>query len=154
MIRRLASAALAVALAGPAAAHPMPNSVLLLEIRPGMVELSASIPASELEAAGGVQASEVGRYLVRHATVTGADGHSWPPEVHGARSGERDGHRTLDATLLFKPRPGRSNRAAVLRYNAVTHRIASHYVLVYRRVEGALTPLGRLQSPETQLTLP
>lgn len=154
MSRRLASAVLAVALAGPAAAHPMPNSVLLVEIRPGMVELYASIPASELEAAGGAQASELGRYLIRHATVTGADGHAWPSETREARSGERDGHRTLDATLLFKPRPGMSDRAVVLRYDAVTDRIASHYVLVYRRVEGTLTPLGRLQSPETELTLP
>lgn len=153
-MRRLALAALALALAGPVAAHPMPNSVLVVQTQAGLVELSASIPLSELGAMGDVPASEAGRYIARHAVVTGADGRLWPSEVRETRPGERDGHQTVDAILRFTAPPGGSDRAAMLRYDAVTHSVASHYVLVYRKVGEALAPLGRLQSPATELKLP
>jgi hypothetical protein len=151
--------ALALALALPAvgaAAHPMPNSTVVVTSGAGGVEVSVAIPISELSAALGHpagDAAELARYLGDHAAVTGPDGRPWPAEVKAVGVDDSD-HPALAAILVFTPPTGASGKGVALRYDAVTHRVASHYVLVYRRNGDELTPLGRLQAPATTLKLP
>lgn len=164
--------ALAAAVAPPAVAcaHPMPNSTVLVEVLPGLARLSVSIPWSEMAAAlgklddgaGAIEAQLRG-YLPAHASIRGADGRAWTAEVSGISSGHEggdpsrgrsEGHPFLVAVLTFTPAAGASTQARTLRYDAVTHRVASHYVLVYRKVGEGKTPLGRLQAPTTELELP
>lgn len=153
-----------------ACAHPMPNSTVLVEVMPGLARLSVSIPWSEMAAAIGKFPDDAGAieaqlrsYLPAHASIRGADGQAWSAEVSGISSGHEggyssrersEGHPFLVAVLTFTPAAGASIEAKTLRYDAVTHRVASHYVLVYRKVGEGKTPLGRLQTPTTELQLP
>ena len=151
--------ALALAAGLPAAqarAHAMPKSTVVVQARLGAVELAVSIPLSELSAALGhePEAAEAGRYIAQHAGVTGADGRAWAAAVRDVHPDDVADHPVLAATLVFTPPAGASAKAVRLRYDAVSHRIASHYVLVYRRDGGALAPLGRLQPPAVTLGLP
>jgi hypothetical protein len=136
---------------GHAGAHAMPNSTLVVELLEGAVRLVATIPTSELAA---VLERDRGadRYVGDHADIVGADGRTWTAAV-GPVAAAR-GHPGVVVELLFRPPTGASTRAASLRYDAVNHRVASHHVLVYRRDGDALAPLGRLQSPVTELKLP
>lgn len=149
--------ALSLAAVAPRAeAHTMPNSTVVVLAQSGRVTLSVSIPVSELAAASGrdaVDRAETGDYLAAHVAVIGADGRAWTSTIVSLRADDGD-HPALAAMLAFAPTEGGSSRATSLRYDAVTHRIASHHVLVYRCVGEALVPLGRLQAPATTLRLP
>lgn len=170
-MRRRAILAFALAAAIPPArarAHAMPSSSVSVEILPASVRLAVLIPWSEMDAAlgslsGGAAEVEtkVRGYLLEHAVIRGADGRSWIGEFAGISSGHAGGlptsghgHPFLVAILNFTPAVGASAKATTLRYDAVNHRVASHYALVYRKVGEVLTPLGRLQSPATELKLP
>lgn len=136
-------------------AHPMPNTVLVMQIGSGRVEFVAYVPISELKAAThGEPAGAAGRYLLEHAEVIGADGRAWRKALGPVEPDTRDGLAVMTVTAIFLPPPGSAQKAAALRYDAVNHRIASHFVLVYRRVGEALVPLARLQMPTTDLPLP
>ena len=161
-MRNAAAAVLLAAslLGGRAHAHAMPNSTVEVSATASGFEAVVMIPISELEAALGhaVPRGASGRdalepYLRAHIAVMGADGRRWPMGImqQWADGGE---HPAVGLVLRF-PRPaGAALQGARLRYDAVTHRIASHYVLVYRRVGADLIPLGRLQTPDTVLKLP
>ena len=156
----LALALVAGAAAARAEAHAMPNSSVVVQSSPGAVGVKLSIPLSELSAALGHPLrqdaegrAELARYLKDHAAVVGKDGRAWAPEIR-ALGGEDSDHPALVATLVFAPPRGGAGQPASLRYDAVSHHIASHYVLVYRRSGGELRPLGRVQSPATVLRLP
>lgn len=155
---------LALALAVPAAhaaAHAMPNSTVVVEQASAKsVRLALAIPLSELAAALGRPAdtqadisAELFRYLKQHVSVVGADGQPWLAKFEDMASADGE-HLVIVIVLSFTPPPGASSSPASLRYDAVTHRVASHYALVYHRVGEKLIPLGRLQSPATTLKLP
>jgi hypothetical protein len=152
----LLAMALTLAASAPqAAAHPAPQSTVIVQVEAGAVELVAFVPITELKAAtDDAPAAEAGAYVARHAAVTGADGRAWPVEVRAVEPGERDAVAVMAVTLAFRPAAGATGRPQSLRYDAVNHRIASHHVRVYRRVGDEVIPLGRLQSPTSELALP
>jgi len=156
-MRALALAALLVMAAARAEAHAMPNSTVVIAPTPAGLAATVTIPLSELEAALGSRVSLDDRrpletYLRAHASVASADGRPW--RMTFERLAVEDGdHPALSLTLAFA-KPEGAAAAATLRYDAVNHRIASHNVLVYRRVGEDLVPLGRLQAPATTLRLP
>jgi len=141
--------------AAGAGAHPMPNSTVVLQAAPGSVTLDIAIPISELKAAtDGAPAGDVGLYVAKHAGVTGADGRAWRVEARDVRPDTRDGEAVMALTLVCTPSPEGSAKATTLRYDAVNHRIASHFVLIYRTDGERLTPLVRLQAPAAEVALP
>jgi hypothetical protein len=151
------AAALAASLAaGLASGHAMPNSTVVIASTFRGVEASVSIPLSELNAALGHAASpegsraELESYIRAHVAVAAADGRPWPTiRRMTAEGGE---HPALILQLAFA-RPSAAGPASLL-YDAVNHRIASHYVLIYRKGPfGGLRPLGRLQYPDAVLAL-
>ena len=155
---------LALALTSPAAhatAHAMPNSSVVVEqVSQQSVRLGLTIPLSELAVALGrpddARADvllDLPRYLNQHVGVVGADGQSWRARVESIAPADDD-HPVVAVMLNFTPPTAASAPPASLRYDVVTHRVASHYALVYRRVGDKLVPLGRLQSPVTTLKLP
>ena len=158
------AALLALALTGPAwraEAHAMPNSTVVVEQASSQaVRLSLTIPLSELAVAIGGPDNpradvlpELSRYLGKHVGVIGADGQSWLAKFEDMASADGE-HPVIVIVLSFTPPPGASALPASLRYDAVNHRVTSHYALVYRRAGDKLVPLGRLQSPATVLKLP
>ena len=157
-------ALLALALTVPAwraEAHAMPNSTVVVEqVSPQSVRLDLSIPLSELAVALGRADGapvdvllDLPRYLNQHVGVLGADGQPWIARIEDTGAADGD-HPAIAIKMSFGPPPGALARPASLRYDAVTHRVASHYALVYRRVGDQLVPLGRLQSPAITLNLP
>jgi hypothetical protein len=160
-MRALAASAFSAALlaASLAEAHAMPNSTVVIRPVAAGIDAAVSIPLSELQAAigGPVTVEGDGRaaleaYIRDHVAVTGADARPWSLRITRLElaGGEHP------ASLEFAPAPDAAPRAASLRYDAVNHRIASHYVLVWRRDAGpggALIPLGRLQFPVAVLPL-
>ncbi len=139
----------------------MPNSTVVVEqVSSQSVRLRLSIPLSELAAAIGRPVDsraegrpELSRYLTQHVAVVGADGEPWLAKL-GDLAGAEGDHPVIVIEMNFSPPPGASAPPVSLRYDTVTHRVASHYVLVYRRVGDKLVPLGRLQSPAITLNLP
>lgn len=137
----------------------MPHSTVTVQTGPQTVQVDLSVPVSELSAAQGVADDKVlaglARYLSEHVGVVGSDDRPWTMTLDRQRVGLADGDRpALLVALTFAPQPGAAPRAAALRYDVVNHRVASHYALVYRRLDTALVPLGRLQAPATTLSLP
>lgn len=137
--------------------HAMPNSTVVVASTWRGVDAAVVIPLSELAAAlGHAPSPEAGRaelegYVRAHVSLLSADGRAWPLSIRGmtATGGE---HPALALRLVFA-RPAAAKGPAVLHYDAVNHRIASHFVLVYRRGGfGGLQPLARLQFP--QVTAP
>lgn len=147
---------------GAAQAHAMPGSTMILHPIPAGFEATVSIPVSELQAALGAGVTTDGagrevleRYVRAHIAITGLDGRTWPMNVKDLQL--RDGEPpVLALAMAFARPPGAAPQKAHLRYDAVNHRVASHYVLVYLRgadPEGPLTPWGRLQFPFADLPL-
>ena len=136
----------------------MPNSTVVVESAPPGFVATVSIPLSELEVALGAPVSLEGTgraaletYVRAHITVTAEDRQPWRT-IQLQMAISNDNHPMPNLSLSFAGPPGA--RKPTLRYDAVNHRVASHYALVYHRVGGKLVPLGRLQSPATTLTLP
>lgn len=135
--------------------HAMPNSTVVAQLKAGGLDLVAYLPISELKAAtDDGPAADAGEYVLRHVDVVGADGRTWRKQATAAEADTRDGVAVMVVSVTFARPPDSHARAARLRYDAVTHRIASHFVLVYRREGDALVPLARLQAPATELSLP
>jgi hypothetical protein len=158
MRRGLAAALIAagVLAVGQASAHSMPNSTVVLSPDEAGLAVAVTIPLSELEAAlgGPIRADadlpRLEAYVREHVALrTGAQ--TW--SVTSSRlSLDIGDHPALKATLIFAAPP--TTGPAELRYDAVLHRVASHYALVYWQASGALKPLVRLQLPHATVALP
>lgn len=160
----LAAVALATAMASGvgASAHPMPSTTVLVSAIPGGFVVDVSIPLSELSAAMGApiregQADAVAlrRYVLAHVTVVDVEGRALPARVARLEF-DNVQRETLELSLNVQaPAATVGGGGARLRYDAVTHRIASHNVLVYFRGAAGMDPrpLGRLQAPATELPL-
>ena len=136
----------AALLASSATAHPMPNSTVELRRSPGGLEATVTMPASELEAALGRPVAgdaALEAYLRAHVSLATTDGRALPMVITKVKA-EGGDHPAVTASLRVE------GQSVSLRYDAVTHKVASHYALVY--LDGK--PLGRLQLPATTLALP
>ena len=156
-MRGLVLASLLVLAAGQAEAHAMPNSTVVIAPTPAGFTATVTIPLSELEAALGHRPDldrpgPLETYLRAHISAASADGHPWPMTFE-RMAVEGGDHPALSLSLGFA-KPEAAAAGATLRYDAVNHRVASHYVLVYRREGETLRPLGRLQSPAVALPIP
>jgi hypothetical protein len=159
----LAAVAFAAATVGSvqALSHPMPNTTVLVSAVPAGFDAEISIPLSELSAALGAPVRE-GRadeaalrtYVLDHAAVVGSDGRAWPARIIRLEFDNLQ-NPTLEVSASFQTPARADRRGASFRYDAVTHRVASHNVLIYLRdAPGAdPRPLGRLQAPATTLSL-
>ena len=135
----------------------MPNSTVVLAKTPQGYAATMTIPVSELEAALGHPVALSDRapleaYMRAHTAVLDAGGRSWAVTVERIDATGSD-HPVLTITTRFAA-PARGATAHMFRYDAVNHRIASLYALVYHLVGDKRVPLGRLQSPATTLVLP
>lgn len=155
----VALAACAVLAASHVAAHSMPYSTVLITPTPAGLEVSALIPLSELEAAlnrpvdVATERAALEAYMRGHIGASSLTDAAWTVSVRGMAREAGGEHAILEVGLTLTPPRGASIRRFRFRYDAVTHAVASHYVLVYLRRSGDLLPWGRLQSPATTLTL-
>ncbi len=138
---------LGLLLAGFAAAHPMLNSVVLLDLHDQNVTAEVKIPLSELALATKqklegnellpAREAELEAYLKSHIRVTSSGGQPWTITVDGLQEGEPQttaaagaAYNELLATLSLTPPAGVDPRAFTLQYDAVLREVRDHVALV------------------------
>ena len=132
---------------GTALAHPMPSSMLLLEVHERTVGAELQIPLSELglslkeDLAGDPDTvlaqygTQLETYLVAHIQPVTPDGHPWTVKVDdlgvkGAEQTATGPYQEVTAHLSLTPPAGSSPRTFTLHYDAVIHQVVTHSALV------------------------
>ncbi|MEF2279611.1 HupE/UreJ family protein [Deinococcus sp. YIM 134068] len=150
--------ALVLALLGRAGAHPMPTTLVQLNIHGGYVDADLDLPFNELQLAtrwnlvGNANAlaqygERVRAYLREHLTVTTPGGQPWTvsvgePEVSEAEQTATGPFQEFIVPVRLTPPAGASSRAFTVKYDAIVHQVVTHNVLVSIRQdwEGGVAP--------------
>jgi hypothetical protein len=128
-------------------AHPMPNSVVLLDIHPQRVEAEIQLPVPELQYAFGQVLGphpetivarfgpELQAYLRQHVRPRSPDGRPWTVDVgelclRQAMQSDTGPYQEVVARLQLVPPPGASPRTFTFDYDAIVHQVVTHVVLV------------------------
>lgn len=139
--------------------HPMPNSVVLLNVHADRIDAELQIPLVELQSAWGHAVNDssamlitrlgppLQAYLRQHIRATSPDGQPWQVmvgvlavlETQNAINGV---YRELTAQVRLVPPTGTDVRRFTLYYDAVLHQVVTHTILVSLRQDwqaGVLT---------------
>lgn len=138
----------------PSFAHPMPNSVVLLNVHADRIDAELQIPLGELQAAWGHAVNDssaqlvtrlgpqLRAYLTQHIRPRRPDGRVWTVSV-GALSVEETQnpingtYRELTARVRLVPPAGADVRRFVFYYDVVLHQVVTHKILVSVRQDWA-----------------
>jgi hypothetical protein len=134
--------------AKPAAAHPMPHSVVVLDVHETSVTASLELPAGDLAAASGIaadlpaRAGELRAYLAAHLRPAGADGAPWSVTVGdlALTAAERTStgtYQEVTAEMELTPPVGGDVRHFTLGYDVIVHKVVTHTTLVSVRQDWA-----------------
>ncbi|WP_217545283.1 HupE/UreJ family protein [Streptomyces sp. GbtcB6] len=153
-IATVVTAALLLA-APPAAAHPMPHSVLQLDVHETSVAAELELPLSDFSRASGIGLDEdttarqlsaretaIRRYLAAHVHPTTRRGQAWTV-TFGAMGLSRTEqtstgpYRELTVQATLTPPAGEDPRRFVLDYDVIVHQVVTHTVLVSVRQDWA-----------------
>ena len=141
------------------AAHPMPSSLVVLDLQPGGVAAELQLPLSELEPAFGhgiahhpeqaatAWGTALRAYLARHVRPVAPDGRPWTVRVgelrvHAAEQTTTGPYQELTAQLWLQPPAGASPRTFTLRYDVILHQVVTHVALVSVRRDWAAGRVG------------
>lgn len=130
-----------------AQAHPMPNSVVLLDLHPTGVAAELQLPLGELQAAFGHGVAlhsetlvarlgpELRRYLAQHVNPVSPDGNAWTVAVRDLRVQDATQtaagpYQELVAHLWLTPAAGESPRVFTFFYDVIVHQVVTHAALV------------------------
>ena len=130
-----------------ALAHPVPSSVVLLDIKSTGVGAELQLPLGELQLAFGHDVAlhpetlvarlgpQLRAYIQAHVRPVGADGRAWAVTVGalGIQSTEQSytgPFQTLTARLWLQPPAGADSRTFTLRYDVIVHQVVTHKTLV------------------------
>ncbi|MEV6349885.1 HupE/UreJ family protein [Actinoplanes sp. NPDC051851] len=153
------TAALLLFGASPASAHPMPHSVVLLDVHETSVTAELQIPlgdlttASKLDAA--TQQDALRDYLAAHITPA-SDGAAWSVSVGALSITEAEQTSTgpyqeLDATVVLTPPSGADIRHFTFAYDVVVHQVVTHTVLVSVRQDWSTGQISEDAESATQV---
>lgn len=137
-----------------ATAHPMPNSVVLLNVHAYRIDAEVQIPLSELQAAFGHavndsstqlvarMGAQLRAYLMEHIRAQSPDERDWTVSVGAllvleTRNPINGVYRELVAQVHLIPPPNSDIRRFVFRYDAVLHQVVTHKILVSVRQDWA-----------------
>lgn len=157
----------------PALAHPMPNSVVLLNVHADRINAELQIPLVELQSAWGhaVNDSSAGLvarlgpqlrdYLKRHIRPQSPDGRFWTVSVtdlvvHETQNPIVGVYRELTAQVQMRPPAGEDVRQFTFHYDAVLHQVRTHQILVSVRQDwerGQLADAAPVQVGEISLDI-
>lgn len=155
----LLGGAVLVVSAAPASAHPMPHSVVLLDVHADRIAAELEIPVQDLGLAAGldltsdpqqvvaVSASQVRSYLTQHVRPTTTDGRLWSVQIGGLSVSDAEQTSTgpyseLDAELVLTPPAGADIRSFTFDYDVVVGQVVTHTVLVAVRQDWATGQTG------------
>jgi HupE / UreJ protein len=140
-------------------AHPMPHSVLWLDVKEEGISAELQWPLKELALAvpeydtdhhperflqqnGG----KLDRYLLSHIRITDSLGHVWTISIGSKKVVESEQPMTgryseLVFTLWLKPPAGTSPRNFIMHYDAIMHQLVTHklYIQIKRDWDGGLS---------------
>lgn len=148
------------------AAHPMPNSVVLLQVHSDWIDAELQIPLVELQSAWGhgVNDSSTGltqrlgpelrEYLKMHVRPQSPDGRFWEVSVSDMKVAEIRNpivgvYRELVVQVRMVPPVGQPVRKFTFHYDVVLHQVVTHHILVSVRQDwerGQLADQAPLQT--------
>jgi hypothetical protein len=161
-----------LALVSPACgAHAMPKSLVSLEFQQASVEARLRLPIDRLQYAMGRSPSGAGfdpmqssdeiiEYLRIHIRPLAPDGQPWAVLVENLRMERQESVRFLVADLRLTPPAGAPSNRLQFNYDAITHEIVTHTVLVSVRSDwknGVFADqpvlIGVLRNPMSHLSI-
>ncbi len=130
-----------------ALAHPMPNSIVLLDVRPDKVFAELQLPLNELELAFGHQVNqnpgklverlgpELKKYIIAHIRPVTGNGIAWTVtvdqlEVQQVQQSPGGPYYELMVELWMIPPKGTTTRDFTLNYDVILHQVATHFALI------------------------
>lgn len=140
--------------ASPAAAHPMPHSVVQLDVYKASVTARLELPVGDFSTASGIdltsidsaalpaKAKAIRTYLGRHISPTTLKGEAWQVSI-GALSLSRTQqtatgpYRELVVKAVLTPPTGGDVRHFTLNYDVIVHQVVTHVALVSVRQDWA-----------------
>ncbi|MCU0427774.1 MAG: HupE/UreJ family protein [Candidatus Kapabacteria bacterium] len=134
----------------PVSAHPMPNSMVTLDIGESSIHAVLSLPLMELERTFGQNLTanprealvryrtELERYCLQHTSARTSSGEAWSIAVEqmtldSSTTALNGQFYELRVTLGMNPPVGASVRDLVWNYDAILHHIVTHTALVLVR---------------------
>ncbi|MFJ9008503.1 HupE/UreJ family protein [Streptomyces canus] len=165
--------------ASPAAAHPMPHSVVQLDVYQASVTARLELPVDDLSRAAGIDLSDATRatlsgkaetirtYLRKHIHPAGSGGRAWQVTI-GALSLSRTEqtstgpYRELVAEAVLTPPAGTDVRQFTFGYDVIVHQVVTHTVMVTVRQDWAAgqvdgegtTQVGTIRIDTRTMTVP
>ena len=151
-----------------ALAHPMPNSLVLLTVRPQQVEAEVHLPLGELQYAFQHPVADspravlphygpaLRRYIMQHVRVQSPDGRYWTTQVGSLRVQHQQNQLSgpweeVVADVRLLPPAGADVRRFVLLDDAVLHQVVTHKILVAVRQDWATGRITEADSAATQV---
>jgi hypothetical protein len=142
--------------ASPAAAHPMPHSVVQLDVYEHSVSARLELPVSDFSRASGIDVTEktlrarsgaIRAYLAQHIHPTATDGSTWQVTIgrlslSRAEQADTGEYRELVARAELTPPAGADVRHFTFGYDVVVHQVITHTVLVTVRQDWAAGQVG------------
>ena len=127
--------------APPASAHPMPHSVVLLDVHDASVTADLELPVTDFATASGLNVTSgplptdaIRSYLIAHIKPV-TDGRAWTVSIGAvalsrAEQTSTGPYRELLASATLTPPPGGSVRRFTLGYDVIVHQVVTHTALV------------------------
>jgi len=159
--------------ASPAAAHPMPHSVVQLDVYKASVTARLELPVGDFATASGIdltttesaalptKAKAIRTYLAQHIRPATLKGEAWQVSI-GALSLSRTQqtstgpYRELVAKAVLTPPDGADVRHFKLDYDVIVHQVVTHVALVTVRQDwaaGRVTGEGATQVGTVRLDI-
>lgn len=153
-------------------AHPMPNSVVLMDIKEKGVAMELQLPLTELQLSFGHEVAanphnlidrlgpQLQQYIAAHVRAVGPQGQQWPVAVQKMALGNVEQsasgpYRELTAHLWLQAPEGSSTRTFRLYYDVIIHQVATHAALVSIRQdwEAGIMPEAPVQAGVVSLDI-
>ncbi|MDX2545393.1 HupE/UreJ family protein [Streptomyces sp. WI04-05B] len=145
--------------ASPAAAHPMPHSVVQLDVYEDSVTARLELPAGDLATASGIdlttiessalptEAKALRTYLAQHIRPTTLGGEAWQVDIGALDLGRTQQtstgpYRELIAEAVLTPPAGADVRHFTFDYDVIVHQVITHTALVTVRQDWATGQVG------------
>ncbi len=127
--------------------HPVPNSLLIFDIKEKAANVELSLPLSELELAFGKSLNsdpessikayhtELANYIKSHFHILGQNGKKWRLDIRSMKIGRSRQSYTgpfnqLEVSLVCRMPANQSGRAFTLFYDAIVHQVINHQALI------------------------
>jgi hypothetical protein len=151
----LLAVAATIALAAPAAAHPMATSAVLLDVEAHQVSGEIQLPLDRLSvaldqrltaASATAERASIEAYTREHVAATGAAGARWAVAVRGGHVETIDGTPHFVESLVLTP-PGGKVTAFDLSYDVIIEQLVTHRAIATIRTQWAKGTVAGKREP-------